>query len=64
MRIFFVGQGRTRVFGETIITAGMFEPNAGSAVTDLETRARFDDDEVVINASKIFNSNGNHAGYF
>jgi len=50
--------------GETIITPAMSEPNAGSAVTDLETTARFDGDEVVINGSKIFNSNGNHAGYF
>ncbi len=50
--------------GGTIITAAMSEPNAGSAVTDLETTARFDGDDVVINGSKIFNSNGNHAGYF
>lgn len=50
--------------GETIITAAMSEPNAGSAVTDLETTAYFDGDEIVINGSKIFNSNGNHAGYF
>jgi len=50
--------------GETIITAAMSEPNAGSAVTDLRTTARFDGDEVLINGSKVFDSNGDHAGYF
>lgn len=50
--------------GETIITAAMSEPDAGSAVTDLRTTARFDGDEVVINGSKVFDSNGDHAGYF
>ena len=42
----------------------MSEANAGSAVTDLETKARFEGDEVVINGSKLFNSNGDFAGYF
>ncbi len=50
--------------GETIITAGMTEPNAGSAVTDLRTTARFDGDDVVINGAKVFNSHGDSAGYF
>lgn len=50
--------------GETIITAAMSEPNAGSAVTDLQTKARFDGDEVVVNGSKIFSSNGDSAGFF
>jgi alkylation response protein AidB-like acyl-CoA dehydrogenase len=50
--------------GETIITAAMSESNAGSAVTDLDTSARFEGDEVVINGGKVFNSNGNFAGYF
>jgi len=50
--------------GETIITAAMSEPNAGSAVTDLRTTARFEGDNVIINGSKIFNSNGDSAGYF
>jgi alkylation response protein AidB-like acyl-CoA dehydrogenase len=47
--------------GEGIITVGMSEPNAGSAATDLRTRARLEGDEVVINGSKIFNSNASHA---
>ena len=46
--------------GETIVTPDMSEPDAGSAVTDLRTTARFDGNEVVINGSKVFNSNGNH----
>jgi len=50
--------------GETIVTPAMSEPDAGSAVTDLRTTARFDGHEVVINGSKVFNSNGNHAGYY
>lgn len=50
--------------GEGLITAGMSEPNAGSAVTDLRTTARLDGDSAVINGSKVFNSNGNHATCF
>lgn len=50
--------------GEKIITAAMSEPNAGSASTGLQTKARIEGDEVVINGSKIFNSNGPHASYF
>jgi len=50
--------------GERLITLGMSEPNAGSAATDLRTKARVEGDEVVINGSKIFNSNGSHAHCF
>lgn len=50
--------------GETIITAAMSESDAGSAVTDLKTKACFEGDEVVINGSKIFNSNADSAGFF
>jgi len=50
--------------GEKIITAAMSEPNAGSASTDLQTKARIEGDQVVINGSKIFNSNGPHASYY
>ena len=39
------------VAGKAIITAAMSEPNAGSAVTDLSTTARFEGDHVVINGS-------------
>jgi alkylation response protein AidB-like acyl-CoA dehydrogenase len=50
--------------GEGLITVGMSEPNAGSAVTDLRTTARMDGDSVVIDGSKIFNTNGNFATCF
>ena len=50
--------------GEKIITPAMSEPNAGSASTDLQTKARIEGNEVVINGSKIFNTNGSHASYY
>lgn len=50
--------------GEKLITIGMSEPDAGSAVTDLRTRAELAGDEVVINGMKCFNSNGPHATFY
>lgn len=50
--------------GEKLISVGMSEPNAGSAVTDLATRARIEGDKVIINGSKIFNTNGPHNSYY
>lgn len=44
--------------GEALVTAGMSEPDAGSALTDLRTTARYDGDEVVLNGQKIWNSHG------
>jgi alkylation response protein AidB-like acyl-CoA dehydrogenase len=44
--------------GEALISAGMSEPGAGSALTELTTRARYDGDEVVLNGQKIWNSHG------
>lgn len=44
--------------GEGLISAGMSEPEAGSALTQLTTSARYDGDEVVINGQKIW---GSHA---
>jgi butyryl-CoA dehydrogenase len=42
----------------------MSEPQAGSALTDLKTRATVDNDEVVISGTKRWCSGGNHAdGY-
>lgn len=40
--------------GEIGISIGMTEPEAGSAVTAMRTRARIDGDEVVINGAKQF----------
>ncbi len=50
--------------GENVISTAMSEANAGSAVTDLETKARFEGDEVVINGGKLFTTNANFAQIF
>ena len=49
--------------GEIGISIGISEPEAGSAATAMKTRARIDNDEVVINGQKIFISaaRDNHA---
>lgn len=44
--------------GEFLVSAGMSEPEAGSALTDLTTTARYDGDNVVLNGQKIWNSHG------
>ncbi len=44
--------------GEGLVSAGMSEPDAGSALTDLRTTARYDGDEVVLNGRKVWNSHG------
>jgi alkylation response protein AidB-like acyl-CoA dehydrogenase len=46
--------------GEGIISVGMTEPEAGSAVTDLQTTARPDGEGFRINGSKVFTT---HAWY-
>jgi alkylation response protein AidB-like acyl-CoA dehydrogenase len=40
--------------GRTVMSLGMTEPDAGSAVTDLKTSARVDGAHYVINGSKVF----------
>src|SRR4051794_12313958 len=50
--------------GERVISIAMSEPDAGSAVTDLRTRARLDGDEAVLNGQKLFTTNGDHADFF
>ena len=45
--------------GENLLSLGMSEPGAGSAVTDLVTSAVEDGDDVVINGTKVF---GTHSG--
>jgi butyryl-CoA dehydrogenase len=47
--------------GEMTIAAGMTEPEAGSALTDLRTRAVLDGDYYVINGQKRFVSGGGEA---
>jgi alkylation response protein AidB-like acyl-CoA dehydrogenase len=44
--------------GEALVTAGMSEPDAGSALTDLRTSARYEGDDVVLNGQKSWNSHG------
>ena len=50
--------------GEIVVAVSMSEPEAGSALTDLTTTARFDGDEIVIDGRKRWCSGGGHAeGY-
>jgi alkylation response protein AidB-like acyl-CoA dehydrogenase len=47
--------------GESVISVGMTEPEAGSAVTDLKTAATAAEDGYFINGSKIFTTHSMHA---
>jgi len=50
--------------GELIVAVSMSEPQAGSALTDLTTTARVENDRVVIDGTKRWCSGGGHAdGY-
>ena len=50
--------------GEKIVAVAMSEPEAGTALTDLKTRAEIKGDSVVVNGTKRWCSGGNHAdGY-
>ena len=50
--------------GEKVVAIAMSEPAAGSALTDLKTRADVQGDEVVLNGTKRWCSGGGHAdGY-
>lgn len=44
--------------GEGLVSAGMSEPEAGSALTDLRTTARYEGEEVVLDGMKVWNSHG------
>lgn len=50
--------------GEGVISVAMTEPDAGSAVTDLTTRADPDGDGYRVTGSKIFTTHGVHANVF
>ncbi|HYC37852.1 MAG TPA: acyl-CoA dehydrogenase family protein [Usitatibacter sp.] len=50
--------------GRKVVSLGMTEPDAGSAVTDLRTTATQDGDHYVINGSKIFSTHSSEAGLF
>lgn len=47
--------------GESVITVGMTEPEAGSAVTDLKTTATPDGDGYRINGVKVFQTHASYA---
>ena len=50
--------------GELLVAVSMSEPQAGSALTDLTTRAEVKADQVVLNGAKRWCSGGGHAdGY-
>ena len=47
--------------GEMVIAVSMSEPDAGSALTDLKTRADIKDDHVLLNGNKRWCSGGGHS---
>ncbi|MDY6821982.1 MAG: acyl-CoA dehydrogenase family protein, partial [Deferribacterota bacterium] len=47
--------------GEMLISVGMTEPEAGSALTDMKTTATLDGDYYVVNGTKRFVSGGGHS---
>ncbi len=47
--------------GESVISVGMTEPEAGSAVTDLRTAATPEGDGYRVNGSKVFTTHAQHA---
>jgi alkylation response protein AidB-like acyl-CoA dehydrogenase len=47
--------------GEIVVAIAMSEPAAGSALTDLSTRAELRGDKVILNGSKRWCSGGGHA---
>jgi alkylation response protein AidB-like acyl-CoA dehydrogenase len=50
--------------GEIVIAVSMSEPDAGSALTDLSTRAEIQGDRIILNGVKRWCSGGGHAdGY-
>lgn len=50
--------------GKKLISLGMSEPDAGSAVTELKTSAREDGDGFILNGSKVFSTHSPHADLF
>jgi alkylation response protein AidB-like acyl-CoA dehydrogenase len=44
--------------GQAVISAGMSEPEAGSALTELRTTARYDGDDVILDGQKVWSTHG------
>jgi alkylation response protein AidB-like acyl-CoA dehydrogenase len=55
---------RRLLAGEAVISVGMTEPDAGSAVTDLKTSASRDGDAWRVSGSKIFTTHSAYADVF
>ncbi len=49
------------VRGDIVVAVSMSEPHAGTALTDLTTRARIEGEEIVISGQKRWTSGGGHA---
>ena len=50
--------------GKALISLGMSEPDAGSAVTELKTSAREEGDSYIVNGSKVFSTHSPEANLF
>ncbi len=50
--------------GRAVISLGMTEPEAGSAVTELRTAAKAEGDDIVLNGTKIFSTHSTDASVF
>src|SRR3546814_13654559 len=50
--------------GEMVVAVSMSEPHAGTALTDLTTRARIDGDAIVLDGQKRWSSGGGHAAAY
>src|SRR5205807_433282 len=50
--------------GRTVLSLGMTEPEAGSAVTDLVTSARPDGSDYIVNGTKVFSTFSPDAAIF
>jgi len=48
--------------GDILVAISMSEPDAGTALTDLKTRARIDGDDIVIDGTKRWCSGAGHSG--
>lgn len=50
--------------GEKVVAVSMSEPDAGTALTDLTTKAVADGDDYIVNGYKRWTSGGGHSDYY